>query len=53
MLIPLDYCEKFIGVLTIFRAESNIEILSAGRTDSNMHQELPRLSFEVWREEKD
>lgn len=52
MVIPLHYREKFIGVLTIFRAELNIEILWAGRTDSNRHQELPRLSFEVWREER-
>ena len=51
ILIPLHYRGKFIGVLTIFRAELNIEILWAGRTDSNRHQELPRLSFEVWREE--
>jgi hypothetical protein len=52
MLIPLHYWDKFIGVLTIFQAELNIEILWAGRIDSNRHQELPSLSFEVWSKER-
>ncbi|MBK1988536.1 GAF domain-containing protein [Sphaerospermopsis aphanizomenoides BCCUSP55] len=52
MVIPLHYRENFIGVLTIFRAELDIEILWAGRTDNNKYQDLPRLSFEVWKEER-
>lgn len=52
MVITLHYRENFIGVLTIFRPEFDSEILWAGRTDQNKQQELPRLSFEVWREEK-
>lgn len=52
MVIPLHYRENLIGSLTIFRTEFDSEILWAGRTDNSKHQELPRLSFEVWREEK-
>ncbi|MEA5576077.1 GAF domain-containing protein [Anabaena sp. UHCC 0451] len=52
MVIPLQYRENFLGVLTIFRPEFDSEILWAGRADQNKHQELPRLSFEVWKEEK-
>ncbi|MEH2163773.1 MAG: GAF domain-containing protein [Nostoc sp.] len=52
MVIPLHYREKFIGVLSIFRAEFETEILWAGRCDANRRQLLPQLSFEVWREQK-
>ncbi|MEH2075828.1 MAG: GAF domain-containing protein [Nostoc sp.] len=52
MVIPLHYREQFIGVLTIFRAEFETEILWAGRCDANRRQLLPQLSFEVWREQK-
>ncbi|MGM3305514.1 GAF domain-containing sensor histidine kinase [Anabaena sp. WFMT] len=52
MIIPLHYRENFIGVLSIFRPEFDSEVLWAGRLDPNKHQELPRLSFELWREEK-
>ncbi|MEH2192888.1 MAG: GAF domain-containing protein [Nostoc sp.] len=52
MVIPLHYREKFIGVLSIFRAEFETEILWAGRCDVNRRQLLPQLSFEVWREQK-
>ncbi|MEA5620169.1 GAF domain-containing protein [Cronbergia sp. UHCC 0137] len=52
MVIPLHYRENFIGVLTIFRSELDTEILWAGQCDRNLRQNLPRLSFAVWREEK-
>ncbi|QKQ77540.1 GAF domain-containing protein [Nostoc sp. TCL240-02] len=52
MVIPLHYREQFIGVLSIFRAEFETEILWAGRCEENRRQLLPQLSFEVWREQK-
>lgn len=52
MVIPLHYREHFIGVLSIFRPKVDTEILWAGRCDENRRQQLPRLSFEVWREER-
>ncbi|TAF05945.1 MAG: GAF domain-containing protein, partial [Nostocales cyanobacterium] len=52
MVIPLYYRENLIGALTIFRSEFDSEILWAGRSEQNKYQELPRLSFEVWKEEK-
>ncbi|MBC1224034.1 GAF domain-containing protein [Nostoc sp. UCD121] len=52
MVIPLHYREQFIGVLSIFRAEFETEILWAGRCEQNRRQLLPQLSFEVWREQK-
>ncbi|MBN3923174.1 GAF domain-containing protein [Nostoc sp. NMS4] len=52
MVIPLNYREKFIGVLSIFRPEFETEILWAGRCEQNRRQLLPQLSFEVWREQK-
>ncbi|MBD2359064.1 GAF domain-containing protein [Tolypothrix sp. FACHB-123] len=52
LVIPLHYRHKFIGVLTIFRPEFDTEILWAGRCEQNQRQQLPQLSFEIWREEK-
>ncbi|MHC0064620.1 GAF domain-containing sensor histidine kinase [Nostoc sp. UIC 10890] len=52
MVIPLHYREKFIGVLSIFRSEFETEILWAGQCEQNRRQLLPKLSFEVWREQK-
>jgi light-regulated signal transduction histidine kinase (bacteriophytochrome) len=52
MVIPLHYREHFIGSLTIFRPEFDTEILWAGRTDKNKHQEFPRFSFQAWKEER-
>ncbi|MBD2387724.1 GAF domain-containing protein [Cylindrospermum sp. FACHB-282] len=52
MVIPLHYREKFIGVLSIFRPEFDTEILWAGQCDQNQRQQLPRLSFDIWREQK-
>ncbi|HLO86754.1 MAG TPA: GAF domain-containing protein [Nostocaceae cyanobacterium] len=52
MVIPLHYRENFIGALTIFRQEVNYEVHWAGRCDPSQKQNLPRLSFELWREER-
>ncbi|MBD2163436.1 GAF domain-containing protein [Calothrix membranacea FACHB-236] len=52
LVIPLHYRQNFIGVLTIFRPEFDTEILWAGRCEQNQRQQLPQLSFEVWREER-
>lgn len=52
LIIPLYYREKFLGALTIFRPEFDIEILWAGQCDHNQSQNLPRLSFEMWKETK-
>ncbi|AFY34531.1 GAF domain-containing protein [Calothrix sp. PCC 7507] len=51
LVIPLYYRQNFIGVLSIFRAKVDTEILWAGRCDQNRRQRLPQLSFEVWREQ--
>ncbi|RCJ26023.1 histidine kinase [Nostoc minutum NIES-26] len=52
LLIPLHLRQNFIGVISIFRPGFDSEILWAGRHDQNQQQRLPRLSFEVWREQK-
>jgi light-regulated signal transduction histidine kinase (bacteriophytochrome) len=52
IVIPLHYREKFLGLISIFRPEFDTEILWAGRCDENLRQNLPRLSFETWREQK-
>ncbi|MBD2497488.1 GAF domain-containing protein [Nostoc sp. FACHB-280] len=52
LVIPLHYRQKFIGVLSVFRPEFNTEILWAGRREQNPQQQLPQISFDVWREEK-
>ncbi|BAY26077.1 multi-sensor signal transduction histidine kinase [Calothrix sp. NIES-2100] len=52
LVIPLYYRHNFIGVLSIFRPEFDTEILWAGRCEQNQRQQLPQLSFDVWREEK-
>ncbi|OCQ96883.1 histidine kinase [Nostoc sp. MBR 210] len=52
LVIPLHYRQKLIGVLSVFRPEFNTEILWAGRREQNPQQQLPQISFDVWREEK-
>ncbi|AFZ26086.1 bacteriophytochrome (light-regulated signal transduction histidine kinase) [Cylindrospermum stagnale PCC 7417] len=52
MAIPLHYRENFIGMLSIFRPEFDTEILWAGQCDQNQRQQQPRLSFDIWREQK-
>ncbi|BAY24577.1 multi-sensor signal transduction histidine kinase [Calothrix sp. NIES-2100] len=52
LVIPLNYRQSFIGILTIFRTEFDSEILWAGQRDTNERQRLPQLSFAAWLEEK-
>ncbi len=52
LVIPLYHHQSFIGVISIFRPGFDSEILWAGQNDPNQQQRLPRLSFEVWREQK-
>ncbi|OUL30929.1 GAF domain-containing protein [Nostoc sp. 106C] len=52
LLIPLNYRQTYIGVLSIFRSEFDSEILWAGQRDSNEQQKLPQLSFAAWLEQK-
>ncbi|OCR02534.1 histidine kinase [Oscillatoriales cyanobacterium USR001] len=52
LVIPLYYRQQLLGCLTIFRNEIETERLWAGRFESDAKQQLPRQSFEVWRETK-
>jgi GAF domain-containing protein len=52
LVVSLYYRSSFLGYLTIFRPEINTETLWAGRFDPSEKQQLPRQSFEVWRELK-
>ncbi|MBD2100334.1 GAF domain-containing protein [Leptolyngbya sp. FACHB-261] len=50
--VPLQYRQKLLGYLSIFRNEIEVETLWAGHRDSDERQRLPRRSFEAWRELK-
>jgi GAF domain-containing protein len=52
LVIPLNFRQHFIGIITIFRTGFNTEILWAGQLDANKRQRLPQLSFTAWLEEK-
>ncbi|MDZ7957550.1 MAG: GAF domain-containing protein [Aulosira sp. DedQUE10] len=52
LVIPLNYRQNFIGVLSIFRNEVETEILWAGHRESNEQQRLPQLSFAAWLEQR-
>ncbi|HEY9613512.1 GAF domain-containing protein [Allocoleopsis sp.] len=52
LVMPLYYRSSFLGYLSIFRPEIDTETLWAGRFDPSEKQQLPRQSFEVWRERK-
>lgn len=53
LVVPLQYRQAFLGYLSIFRGEIDIETIWAGRLDTNDPRQLrPRESFETWRELK-
>ncbi|NER99754.1 MAG: GAF domain-containing protein [Symploca sp. SIO1B1] len=53
VVLPLQHnSQESLGCLTIFRNAVNTETLWAGYWDSDERQQLPRKSFEVWREYK-
>ncbi|NES20630.1 MAG: histidine kinase, partial [Symploca sp. SIO3E6] len=53
VVLPLQHnSQESLGCLTIFRNAVNTETLWAGYWDPDERQQLPRKSFEVWREYK-
>ena len=52
LVLPLYYRCGFLGYLSVFRPQVDTETLWAGRFDPSAKQQLPRRSFEVWRELK-
>ncbi|MFB2972936.1 GAF domain-containing protein [Aerosakkonema sp. BLCC-F183] len=52
LIIPLEYRQRFLGYLTIFRDEIDTETLWAGQFDPDRRQYYPRRSFQAWRELK-
>jgi light-regulated signal transduction histidine kinase (bacteriophytochrome) len=52
LIVPLHYRRQLLGVLSIFRNELSTETLWAGRFDPSKRQQMPRHSFELWREER-
>lgn len=53
LIVQLQYRQQTLGYLSIFRQEIATERIWAGRIDVNdSRQQLPRQSFETWRELK-
>jgi len=52
LVVPLYYRQQLVGYLSVFRREQDVERLWAGQFDPSSKQEMPRQSFEVWRETK-
>ena len=52
LIVPLRYQQQCVGWLTIFRNGYDSEILWAGCCQSDNRNQLPRQSFEAWREIK-
>lgn len=51
LVIPFDYHQNLLGVVSIFREEYNTEILWAGYRQTNPLQKLAQTSFQTWREQ--
>lgn len=49
-VIPLQFQGKAVGWLTIFRAGYDTELVWAGRDSDDERNQMPRASFEAWRE---
>ena len=52
LVLPLYYRSSFLGYLSIFRCQTPQETLWAGHFNPNEQQQVPRQSFEMWRELK-
>ena len=52
LVVPLDYRQQFLGCLSVFIEEIETETLWAGEFDPSAKQQLPRQSFQGWRELK-
>ncbi len=50
LMVPLTTRQQSLGYLTLFRDEFATETLWAGRHDPDQRQDLPRQSFELWRQ---
>jgi GAF domain-containing protein len=50
LVVPLYYRTLHLGYLSLFRAEIDTETLWAGQFDPSEKQQLPRQSFQAWRE---
>jgi len=50
LIVPLQYRQRTLGYLSIFRDELDTETLWAGQFDPDQRQLYPRQSFELWRE---
>ncbi|MDB9311667.1 EAL domain-containing protein [Spirulina sp. CS-785/01] len=50
LIIPLQYHQRCIGCLTLFRQEVTTETLWAGQVNQDERNRLPRQSFKLWRE---
>lgn len=52
LMIPLQYRQELFGFLSIFRDEFESETLWAGQVENDKRLLSPRISFEVWRDNK-
>lgn len=52
LMVPLRYGQQILGYLSIFRDESDAEVLWAGEFDPDQRQQQPRQSFEIWKQLK-
>lgn len=52
LVVVLEYREQFLGYLTLFRREVDIEMLWAGQFDPDERQFQPRNSFVAWKQYK-
>lgn len=52
LIVPLQYRQKFLGYLSVFRDGIDTETLWAGQFNPDLRQLQPRNSFEAWRELK-
>jgi light-regulated signal transduction histidine kinase (bacteriophytochrome) len=52
LAVPLHYRQQFLGCLSVFRSEIETETLWAGEFDTSAKQQMPRQSFQGWRELK-
>jgi light-regulated signal transduction histidine kinase (bacteriophytochrome) len=50
LIVPLQYRQRTLGYLSIFRDEMETETLWAGQVDPDQRQLYPRQSFDLWRE---
>lgn len=52
LIVPLRFHRELVGCLTIFRNGYDTEIFWAGRCEGDRRNQLPALSFDLWRELK-